>query len=339
MTVRDATAVLPDDAAVAGLAALRDPAWRVELFSRLLADWLGPLELVESDVSLLSYLPARRCVVLLDLVVTVGGTAEHRSVVAKLYAADQDPAAVRATLEALQQHGFGSGPLRVPSLLGFDAHWRMLLTERAHGDVLRQLLLEGRTEAAAIELAADWLLKLHTCGLGAGRVYTFERHLYTLGTWQARLAEALPEAGRLFAEVLDNVERRGRKIAGWRPAPTHRDFSPDHLVLDGERVSGLDLDEFCQYDPLFDVAHFIAHLQLLGLLQFGALHHFERYTTHFEQNYAARAPDYSVERVQLYLAIAELKLAFLCACVKRPSGWQQIAMTLLRSAACPSASP
>ena len=333
MIVPEATATLPDDAALPGLAVLHDRKRRIDLLSPLLADWLGAsYQLVECEVSLLSYLPARRIVVLLDLVVTVGGTAEHRSVVAKLYAADQDPAAVHATVQALQQHGFGSGSLCVPRSIGIAARYRMQLAERAPGDVLRQLLVEGRTGPAAIQRAADWLLRLHTCGLGTGRVYTFERHLYTLGTWQARLADALPEAGRLFAEVLVDVDRRGRKLAGWQPAPTHRDFSPDHLVLDGERVSGLDLDEFCQYDPLFDVAHFVAHLRLLGMLHFGALHHFDRHAAHFEQSYAAHAPDCSVERVRLYLAIAALKLAFLCACVKRPSGWRQIAMTLLRSA-------
>ena len=92
-------------AALPGLAVLHDRKRRIDLLSPLLADWLGaPDQLVECEVSLLSYLPARRIVVLLDLVVTVGGTAEHRSVVAKLYAADQDPAAVHATVQALRQH-------------------------------------------------------------------------------------------------------------------------------------------------------------------------------------------------------------------------------------------
>ncbi|TME41039.1 MAG: hypothetical protein E6I75_03700, partial [Chloroflexi bacterium] len=181
MIVPEATATLPDDAALPGLAVLHDRKRRIDLLSPLLADWLGAsYQLVECEVSLLSYLPARRIVVLLDLVVTVGGTAEHRSVVAKLYAADQDPAAVHATVQALQQHGFGSGSVCVPRSIGIDARNRMLLAERAPGDVLRQLLVEGRTGPAAIQRAADWLLGLHTCGLGTGRVYTFERHLYTL---------------------------------------------------------------------------------------------------------------------------------------------------------------
>jgi aminoglycoside phosphotransferase (APT) family kinase protein len=322
---------VPVDAALPGLALLRDSERRIDVLSALLADWLGASKLLDVNVSLLSYLPAKRCVASLDLLVSPCIGCEpprHRSVVAKLYAAEQDPVAIEATMRALHERG-----VSVPISLGVDPRWRMLLTERARGRLLRDVLhSESSKKYEAMERAADWLIKLHTCGMRTGRVYTFERHLSTLGTWQPRLAAALPEAGRLFAEVLGDVERRGRQLAGWQPAPTHRDFSPDHLVLDGERASGLDLDEFCQYDPLFDVAHFIAHLRLLGLLYFTTPDYFEQLAAHFQRSYAARARDYSVERAELYLAIANLKLAFICACIKQPVGWRQIALTLLHSA-------
>lgn len=124
--------------------------------------------------------------------------------------------------------------------------------------------------------AAKWLLKLHSCGYAGGREYTFSRHLHTLKRWKRILTEIDPEYGCLFGEVLARVETRGLALPGWTPAPIHRDFSPDNLVVDRNKCTVLDLDEFCQYDPLFDVAHFATHVRFLGLSCFGALRRLDR---------------------------------------------------------------
>src|SRR5881628_1835001 len=70
-------------------------------------------------------------------------------------------------------------------------------------------------------------------------------------------------------------------LGGWTPVPTHRDFSPDHIVIDGDRITVLDLDEFCQYDPLLDVAHFVTHLRFLGLVSYGNLSRFDHLAARF----------------------------------------------------------
>ena len=108
-------------------------------------------------------------------------------------------------------------------------------------------------------------MKLHTSGITGRHWYTFDRHLHTLAVWQGRLVDVHPDVKPSLAVVLARIEARGRALSGWEPAPIHRDFSPDNVVLDGTQLSAVDFDEFCQYDPLFDVAHFAAHLRLLGL--------------------------------------------------------------------------
>jgi aminoglycoside phosphotransferase (APT) family kinase protein len=153
-----------------------------------------------------------------------------------------------------------------------------------------------------------------------------------------------------LAAVLGRIAARGRALSGWEPAPTHRDFSPDNLIFDGTQLSAVDFDEFCQYDPLFDVAHFVAHLRLLGLTSSATpalqdrtdtlahpsgrvmVQRFDELAMRFQTAYEARAQEYCAARVRLYEAITYVKLAHIIACVTRPRGWQQTVALLLREA-------
>ncbi|PYU36045.1 MAG: hypothetical protein DMG28_01570 [Acidobacteria bacterium] len=94
----------------------------------------------------------------------------------------------------------------------------------------------------------------------------------------------------------------------------------------------MDFDEFCQYDPLFDVAHFTAHLRFLGLTHFGTLHHFDGLAERFLAAYEAGGGEYSEERLSLYKAIAYFKLGRFVALVQRPAEWMQILPELLSEA-------
>jgi len=54
-----------------------------------------------------------------------------------------------------------------------------------------------------------------------------------------------PKAGRIFGHILDGMKHRILKLEPLRLAPTHRDFSPEHVTMEGDRFTGLDFDEFC----------------------------------------------------------------------------------------------
>ena len=103
-------------------------------------------------------------------------------------------------------------------------------------------------------------------------------------------------------------------------------------MVHGDQFTGLDFDEFCQYDPLFDLAHFTAHLRFLGLTHFGTLHHFDGLAERFLAAYEAGGGEYSEERLSLYKAIAYFKLSRFVALVQRPAGWMQILPELLSEA-------
>ncbi len=326
---------VPYDAALPGLALLhRPPAQVVEALSPLLANCLGPdAQFLDYRIDIRRYVPGKRC--LFEIEVTIGhaadGAAERRCFIGKLYSGDQG-ANTYETLQQLWCHGFATGYFFVPQPLAYDPAWHLLILSSARGESLRALLLSQKDVSRAVDGAAKWLLKLHTCGFGGGRLYDLSRHLHTLALWKRYVTEVYPEAGRSFGDVLGRVEEQGSALAGWTPAPTHRDFSPDHLLVEGNQLTGLDFDEFCYYDPLFDVAHFIGHLRFLGLIYFGRLNQFDSLADRFQASYEAGAQDYSPARVCLYQAIAYLKLAHIAAVVRRPQAWEQIVGTLLREA-------
>src|SRR5437016_3440853 len=168
--------------------------------------------------------------------------------------------------------------------------------------------------------------------LDTGRRYSFLGHLRTLAGWKELLAAVYPEGERLLDDLLGRFEERGRELSGWAPGPTHRDFSPEHLVVRGNQFTGLDFDEFCQYDPLFDVAHFVARLRFHGLTEAGALTRFDGLAQRFLARYEAGGGECSEERLRLYTAIAYFKLGRFVALVQRPQAWMRILPELLNEA-------
>ena len=332
-TTGEAPAV-PNDAALPGCALLSQAELRTQAMARLLGNWLGPgARLQKSFATPWRYVPGKRCnfQIELEIVPAPGARVERRQVIGKVYAKDRG-AQVYRMLEEFRSHGFANGRFLVPQPLAYNARCKLLLLTWAEGELLRSLLVDGSDVGGRIEEAAGWLLQLHQCGVTGGRRLTFRRHLQTLARQKQHLAEVYPESDDVLENLLRRLEERGMALSGWTPGPTHRDYSPDHLVFSGGHITALDFDEFCQYDPMFDVAHFMAHLRLLGLRYFGVMNRFDDIAERFRAAYQAGAQGYSAERLRLYQAVAYFKLAHIVAIVVRPAAWKEVVDTFLREA-------
>lgn len=322
------------DSALPGFSLLSHTRLSSEVMSNLLADWLGPqIRVMDSSATLLHHVPGKRCNFQIQLVMTrdSGGGVERRSVAGKIYSEDHG-ANVYRTLHRLWKRGFSDGRFLVPQPLAYDSDWKLLLLTWADGELLRSLLLRGSDASHRMEDVARWLLRLHHCGMKTGRRYTFRRHLHTLGQQTQRLAKAYPESYPVLKSLMRRLGERGRDLSGWTPGPCHRDFCPDHIVLSGEQLTAVDFDEFCLYDPLFDVAHFIAHLRLLAFRHFGALTRFDDLVRCFKTAYCAGALNYSEARIDLYEGAAYLKLAHITAALQPAQGWKDTVDVLLSEA-------
>jgi hypothetical protein len=324
---------LPVDPALPGYASLCHTSQLKATLSPALAQWLGPdAHLLEVRTYLRRLFPGKRCTVQLEL--TIGrkdGVVEHRRLLGKLYR-DDPTTSVYSTLMELSRHGLGAGRFLVPQPVARVPEYHLLLLTWAEGELLSSLFLTHPNATQEVTGAAEWLLTLHNCGLRIGRRYSFPAHLQTLAKWKELLTEVYPEGERLLSALLARCEERGRELSGWVSGPTHRDFTPEHLVVLGNQFTCLDFDEFCQYDPLFDVAHFTAHLRFLGLTHFGALNSFDSLANRFQAAYQAGTERYSEERLNLFKAISYFKLGRFVALVQRPERWQEMLSELLNEA-------
>ena len=314
-----------DDSALPGYALLRHDKFRTELISGLLRRWLHPrAKLLESNAVVRRHVPGKRCNFEIDLTILPAPSApiERRRVVGKVYGQDQG-AKVYEALHEFRNHGFDGSRFLVPQPLAYDPRWKVLLLGWSEGELLRSLVLGGSDASHRIEEAANWLLKFHQCGVTTGRRHTFRRHLETLASQKQSLVNVHPELEGRLESILCRIEERGEALSGWTAGPTHYDFSPDHLVFNEGQVTAIDFDEFRQYDPLFDVAHFMAHLRLLGLRYLGGVARFDELGEAFQRAYRVGAQDYSEARVRFYQAIAYFKMAHIVGVVVRPPAWKE----------------
>ena len=325
---------IPNDSALPGCELLRQEKLRTEVMAQLLEPWLGPkAELLKSKGVLLRHVPGKRANFLFELMIspTPGAPIECRRVAGKVYAKHHG-ASVYRILQEFRSHGLAGSPYCVPQPLAYEPRWKLLLLSWAEGDLLRSRILGGSDASCYLKEAANWLLKLHQSGVAGGSRYTFRRHLETLAWQKQRLSRVLPKLDDLLRIILCRIKERGEAISGWTPGPTHRDFSPDHLVFNGGCLTALDFDEYRQYDPMFDVAHFMAHLKLLGTRHPGDMTRFDEFGKIFQTAYRGSARDYSEARVRFYQAVAYFKLAFILAVVVRPSAGEVTAEVFLREA-------
>lgn len=324
---------LPVDPALPGYPFLSEPERLKAALSRAMQEWLGPERyLIDVRAYLRRLFTGKRCSFELELEIgRSDGTAQRYRMFAKLYREDE-ATTVYDTLKKLRRRGFAAGRFLVPQPIALIPEHRFLLLSWADGELLSSLVLARPDPAQQVAGAAEWLLQLHECGMAEGRRYSFSVHLRTLARWKEVLIEVDPQSEPLLSGLLGRMEERGRQLAECAARPTHRDFSPEHIVVDVDQFTCVDFDEFCQYDPLFDVAHFIAHLRFLGLSSFAKLDHFDWLAYRFLAGYESGAATVCEKRLRLYMAIAYLKLGRFVALVQRPEGWKQMLPELLTEA-------
>jgi hypothetical protein len=333
---------LPFDPSLPGLALLCDPPRLAATLMPVLQHWRGhDGRVLESRAYLRRLIPGKRCTVELELVVGNGdgAAAEPLRLLGKVHVEDLGARVFEAERE-LRRHGFGAGRFLVPEPLAYLPSHRLLLSSWTEGTPLGSLILDGVDGVPLVKAAAEWLLAFGQSGVRSARPYSLERHLRTLAAWKELLVEVFPEGERTLADLLVRFEAESDRLPSSPSGPTHRDFSPEHVIVDGDRTTGVDLDEFCQYDPLFDVAHFIAQLRFLGLAHFGRLDHFRSLAETFRVTYEAGASFLSEEKLRFYEAIAYFKLARFVSLVpwsdghlvRRPQGWGAVLPELLSEA-------
>ncbi len=167
-----------------------------------------------------------------------------------------------ALMEELWREGFdGRDDLRIVRPLAFLAASKLVLTAKAEGTNLKDLLLSNDGSAnSCIRLAGNWLSKLHRAKVKSAKWHHLEEEEKTLNTWVLRLASLYPscsERVRLMGRHILEIERSTQK----RSALIHGDFHPSNIFVNGRSLTVIDFDACCFFDPAQDLGYFLVQLE------------------------------------------------------------------------------
>lgn len=217
----------------------------------------------------LRHKPGRRCLIEYELA-GPDPAAASVFVLGKVRARGADLRTHRLA-RLLMEFGFGpesADGVSVPEPLGAVPELGLWLQARIGGRSAAALL-RGRGAVGVATRVADALHKLHRAPVNPGRRHTTGDEIGILRERLREMACARPEwaarLGRLAeacARAVAGVEADGRSLI-------HRDFYPDQVLLDGERLHLVDLDLCCRGDPALDVGNFVGHMIELSLREDG----------------------------------------------------------------------
>ena len=222
----------------------------------------APAQLVLRAIRTVRYKPGRRCVIEYDLEVPCrDGPPEFVTLVAKARSRGADTATYRL-LQALRARGFDDASpdgIAVPEPVAVIPELGVWLQRKVHGSPATAALAEPGGVAVSRRLA-DAMHKLHHAGVAPGRRHTMADELRILHRCLGSLGERRPEWASRLRRLLSACDRIGAATLSRPLRGIHRDFYPDHALLDGERLYLLDFDLYCEGDPALDVGNCIAHI-------------------------------------------------------------------------------
>jgi len=245
-------------------------ALNVQRMSAILGPLLAPLARSEAPpavfyAKLLAYKQGNRGTVRYE----VDGIGDTRTVVlGKLYPQVVQAQRVEGILQGLWGQVFaGSDGLGVPRPLGCVPDLSMLVYVPVEGEPLDEVL-PGPGGLRAIELTAAWLRALHDARLPLDRRLQVASELVNVNAWAALVGQAYPDKAAVTARLAADLRAAAIGSQFRTDTPIHKDFHYKHVLVDGG-LRVIDFDEVRLGDPMYDVAHFCAHLRLLGCRTLG----------------------------------------------------------------------
>jgi len=261
------------------------------------------------DVETVRYRASSRCTLRLTVQAqdATTGRAEERCFYAKVYGNEERGEQTYQVLQALWNRGNAGGvSFTVGRPIAYLSDLRTLVQEEAPGTSLKDKLLREENVVPAVQKVARALAALHLDHVPVPRqrrLWEEVRHLEKIGKL---LQQACPYLEPEVKEIVGTV------VAGLVElplAPTHRDFHPDNILIDGDRLSLIDLDVFSEADPLLDVARLLVGLAFMPL-DYSLTHERAQIAAQaFAEEYFVYVPEAWRTSLPLHLAAAFLKSA------------------------------
>jgi hypothetical protein len=237
----------------------------------------------------------------------VTGRRTEKSFYAKVYRYKKAEQTYQALRALWSQAGANGEAFTVVRPLAYLSDLRALILEEAPGTPLDEILLGDGDTTRAVRRVARALAAFNQGDAPAtARQYLLADHAAYLERAARVLRRGCPHLRLEVESILEGV------LAGLQEVPlrpTHRHLSPDHIFLDGERTTFIDLDMFAKADPVLDPARLLTRLAAMPALFPIPRQRARAAGREFAEEYFAHVPGAWQERLPFHYAGTLLKTA------------------------------
>ncbi len=312
----------PLDLSLPGLFDAADP---IRMKAHLNATWAErKVRVLDVEVAPLGYTPGARAAFSYEVTSESRetGVPELRRFVGKMHA--KKPAS-RLFADAWALWRAGKGKLAVAPPVGYIGAVGLTLQEKLDGVRLGGVVEEPHF-VKRVRRTARVLAAMHRLALPLSTRRKAVEEAATVHRWAGVLTAIRPELASRVDRLRDRLasEIEARTLLS---APIHADFHHTNVLVDGDRVRVIDLDEMAFGDPMVDVGRFMASLRVPARRAFGNIEALGGASEAFLEEYLKRTGGYE-PRARLFEAASLLIAAGSSFRIQRP-GWEEEVSLLL----------
>ncbi|MDC4206932.1 MAG: aminoglycoside phosphotransferase family protein (plasmid) [Candidatus Manganitrophus sp.] len=329
--------VFPNDRKLQGLPKITDSIYLKEkLLPDLMRSAFGP-EWIISELSneVVHYVPEHTCTVRVSL--RLKNSESNRTKVMTLYGKtyynEEGREAHRMMAQLWDAEIRRTEQFRMAEPLGYDPKTKSLWQIGLPGGTLLDQEMTAPCFPTLLEGAAASVSALHHSGLSCSRSVDLSDWVVKLEEMRRVLPTVWPSCREMLHPLVDRLALQSKQFKTHSAVTLHGDLHFKNFLVDGEKVSLIDLDNLCHGAPLQDIGSFLAGLFYRGILKQTPIERIEKIGDLFVRYYEKRVP-WTVSRSELgwYTAAALInERAFRCLTRLKP-GRREILDRLIRLA-------
>lgn len=271
-TATASRSVTPPDAGVAPLVTALDRDLAFQHLRRALPTSVhGGRPFSLTNIKIIRHKPGRRCLIQYGLSVESDLRGRYQyDVLGKIRMRGTDLHTFLLSA-SLWKRGFDARSedgISVPEPLALVPGLRMWVQAKVPG-LPSMAHLEDKRDTETARRIADAACKLHQFPTETKRRHTMHDELVILHKRLGELMVARPDWEQRISRLLAECRRQADSIDSSTFVGIHRDFYPDQVLVDGNRLWLVDLDLHCLGDPALDIGNFLAHMKEHSLRERG----------------------------------------------------------------------